>query len=128
RRFVTELHRLKISKIDLDLLRAYSIYAETFLKDVEMSILGAQVATDLGQHGKANQFYSSAADNTDDKKLRETALLGEIEASEQSGQTSLREKSYNHYLKWLPNGSKSYETRYQLAQLSYEKKDWSKAT
>lgn len=127
RRFVVELHKLKISKLDADLLRAYSVYAQTFPEDVEMGVLGAQVAIDMNQHAKANQFYATAADNTKDAKLRETALLGEVEAAEESGSKELREKSYAHYLKLMPKGAKAYEIRYQVAHLSYEMKQWSKA-
>lgn len=128
RKFVTELNKLKISKPDQDLLRAYEIYARTFPSDVQMGILGAQIATDLKQPGKANQFYAVAADQAPDVKMREMALLGEIEGAEGTGNKELREKAYNHYLKLMPNGPKSYEVRYQLAQVSYERKDWKKAS
>lgn len=127
RRFVTELHKLKMSKLDQDLLRAYEIYAQTFPSDVEMGVLGAQVATDLNQQVKANQFYATAADHAETEKLREMALLGEVEAAEQTQNADLKEKSYNHYLKLLPKGNKAYEIRYQLAQVAYDKKQWSKA-
>jgi len=127
RHFVTELHKLKISKPDSDLLRAYDIYSQTFPQDVEMDILGAQVASDMKQNGKANQFYATAADHAETPKLREMALVGEVEAAEQSANADLKEKAYTHYLKLLPQGQKSYEIRYQLAQVSYEKKQWSKA-
>lgn len=128
RRFVTELNKLKISKPDHDLLKAYEVYAGTFPTDVQMGVLGAQVASELKQPTKANQFYYVAAENAPDAKLREMALLGEVEAAEDTGSKDLREKAYNHYLKLMPEGPKSYEIRYQLAQVSYERKDWKKAS
>jgi hypothetical protein len=127
RHFVTELHKLKLSKLDTDLLTAYEIYAQTFPTDVEMGILGAQVAVDMKLHTKANQFYASAADHAQTPKLREMALLGEVEAAEQAGNADLKEKSYRHYLALMPHGPKAYEIRYQLAQLAYDKKQWASA-
>ena len=98
RHFVTELHKLKMSKLDSDLLRAYDIYSQTFPQDVEMDILGAQVAVDMKQNAKANQFYATAADHAETPKLREMALVGEVEAAEQAANAELKEKAYNHYL------------------------------
>jgi hypothetical protein len=127
RRFVTELHKLKISKVDNELLRAYGIYTQTFPNDVEMAILGAQVAVDLKQDAKANELYATAADHAGTAKLREMALLGEVEAAENSGNASLREKSYRHYLQYIPQGEKAFEVRYQLAHLAYDQKQWAAA-
>jgi hypothetical protein len=90
KRYVTELHRSKKLKPDLDVLKAYAIYAKTFPDDIEMIILGADVATDIHQPRMAEVFY-------------------------------------RHYLDVLPQGPKSYEVRYQLAQLAADRKEWKSA-
>lgn len=127
RRYVTELHRSKKIDPDRDVLKAYAIYAKTFPQDTQMAILGAQVAVDIKQAGMAALLYHHASRSAEDPKLRETALLGQIEAAEKSGDPKLREEAYLHYLELNPKGPKAFEVRYQLAHLSYERKEWAKA-
>ena len=125
--YVTELHRSKKSKPDMDLLKAYAIYAKTFPEDTEMAILGAQVAVSLNQPNMAVVLYHHASGSAQNPKLRETALLGEIESAETTGDLKIRESAYLAYLQAMPSGPKAFEVRYQLAHLSYEQKDIKRA-
>lgn len=122
--YVTELHRSKKVKPDFDVLRAYDIYVKTFPDETDMAILGAQVAVDLGKSETASQLYHEAARTAKDEKLREMALMGEIEAAEKSKDLGRRELAYKHYLSLMPKGSNAYNVRYQLAQVAYDRKDW----
>lgn len=124
KRYVTELHRSKKIKPDVDVLKAYAIYAKTFPEDTEMVIRGAQVAVDLKQANMAAILYRHAGDKAANEKLRETALLGEIDSAEKSGDPELRRQAYAHYLQLMPNGPKAFEVRYQDARLPYEAKQW----
>ncbi len=130
RSYVTNLHKSKKSRIDQEVLNAYDIYIQTFPKDIEMVVLGAQVAEDLTQYTKSSQWYANAANlwtKDSPAAVKESALLGEIETAEKSQDQNLREAAYKHYLKLSPDTEKSYEIRYQLAQLSYERKEWDQA-
>ena len=125
--YVTELHRSKKTNPDLDVLKGYSIYSKTFPDDTEMALLGAQVAVQLGKSDMANILYRHASTSAKDDKLREAALLGEIEAAEKTQNLATRETAYQHYLELRPKGQKQFEVRYQLAHLSYDRKQWAKA-
>lgn len=124
KRYVTELHRSKKAKPDVDVLKAYAIYAKTFPEDTEMAILGAQVAVELKQAKMASILYRHAGDKAVNPKLRETALLGEIESAEKADSAELRQQAYAHYLQLMPDGPKAFEARYQDAHLFYENKQW----
>ncbi|MEZ0392820.1 MAG: tol-pal system YbgF family protein [Pseudobdellovibrionaceae bacterium] len=125
--YVTEIHRSRKTNPDANVLKAYEIYVQTFPKDTEMSMLGAQVAVQLNKSETATRLYSQSADTASDSGLRETALLGEISSAEKTHDPVLRENAYNHYIALNPKGEKSFEVRYQLAHLSYEKKNYDKA-
>ena len=134
RKYVTELHRANKTRPNNNIVRAYIIYSETFPDDAEMSILGAQVAVDLKNYDTAVTLYRRGADGARSEadksvaaKHLNTALLGEVEAAELSKKFDLRESAYKHYLSIFPTGEKSFEIRYQLAQVSYERKLWSHA-
>ncbi|MBX2988669.1 MAG: hypothetical protein KF802_12300 [Bdellovibrionaceae bacterium] len=126
KRYVTELHRSKKVKPDLDVLKAYFIYTQTFPEDSQMAVLGAQLAMDLKQFGMAASMYRQASE-TEDAKLQTIALDGEMDAAERTGDLNARESAYRHYLAKRPNGPKSFLVRYQLAQVAYERKQWSQA-
>jgi hypothetical protein len=125
KKFVTDLHRSKKTRLNENVLKAYEIYAKTFPKDTEMVILGAQVAVDIKENDKAQNLYAFAADNSKDGKLRETALLGEIDAAERSKNFNVKIAAYKHYLSLNSKGEKAFEVRYQLAQVSYDQKKYS---
>lgn len=145
RRYVTELHRSKKTKVTPDVIRAYATYISTFPEDAEMAGLGAQVAMDLKLYGDAIVLYHQAGvsahrttmtadfakmDAKEQKKvqtLKMTGIMGEIEAAELSKDPKAREKAYINYLALMPNGEKQFEIRYQLAQLAYENKNWAQA-
>jgi hypothetical protein len=132
RRFVTELHKLHKVNPPVEVLKAYQVFAATYPKDTEMAILGAQVALEQRNHRAAASLYrmasesieSTSANQSEAKKLLETALMGEIEAAELSKDATLRESAYANYLNRWPNGPQAFEIRYQQAQLVYERKDW----
>lgn len=128
KKYVTDLHRLKKSGPDESVLKAYDIYIQTFPEDVEMAILGAQVADGLGQQQKASSLYLMAARSSSDKKLQESALLGGISSAEKSKNLQSQSVAYKNYLQVFPKGSKSYEVRYQLAQIELERKQWTEAS
>jgi hypothetical protein len=127
--YVTELHRSKKTKPDLDLLNSYSVYAKTFPLDIEMAKRGAQVALDINQFSTAVQLYRLISSNADNKlKDKEEALLNEITASEKSKNTITRIDSYNYYLEHSSNLTKKYEVRYQLAYLAFQHKKFKQAS
>jgi hypothetical protein len=130
RRYVTELHRSKKTSPTMDVLKAYSIYTQTFPEDYEMAMLGAQLASQMKQDKFALTMYRQVG-NANSGKYREPAILSEIETAEhiRDPKTSLaeRETSYQHYLSVFPQGEKSFSVKYQLAQLSVERKDPSTA-
>ncbi|MFN7729716.1 MAG: tetratricopeptide repeat protein, partial [Bdellovibrio sp.] len=125
KRYVTEVHRSKKVKPDSIVLRAYDIYVKTFPEETEMAVLGAQVAVDLNKHEIAASMYHEAARTAKEDKLREMALMGEIEAAEKSKDLGRRELAYKHYLSLMPKGPNAYNVRYQWAQVAYDRKDWS---
>ncbi|MGE3757233.1 MAG: tetratricopeptide repeat protein, partial [Pseudobdellovibrionaceae bacterium] len=126
--FVTEFHRSKKSKPNTDVLNAYVVYAQTFPQDTQMAILGAQVASELKQHRAAASLYRFGSEFAKDDTLRDKALVGELEATEKTGDAKLKEDVYKRYLAVRPNGANSYKVRYQLAHVNYDKKDWKVAS
>lgn len=128
KRYVTELHRLKKLKPDNDLLSSYVIYNKTFPNDVEMSQRGAQVSDEMGRYAVAVLFARSISDNKNaDEKTKKKALDQEISSAEKSKDPVLQKAAYEHYLALFPKGEKSFQVRYQLAYLSYQKKNFSEA-
>lgn len=125
--YVTELHRSKKIDPDKNVMKAYEIYAQTFPADAEMTMRGAAVADQLKKPEVSAGFFHQAANTAQTPEMKETALLGEISAAEKTHDPVLREKAYAHYLALNPQGEKSFEVRYQLAHLSYEKKNYGKA-
>lgn len=125
--YVTELHRSKKVQPDLNVLKAYQVYVETFPEETEMSLLGAQVADQLNQSTTASQLYHQSAESAPTAELREAALTGEISNAEKTHDPVLRGKAYAHYLKLNPQGPKNFEVRYQLAHIAYEQKNYSDA-
>jgi hypothetical protein len=123
-----------------DVLRAYGIYVSLFTNDYEMIYWAAQLARVLNRLPIALKYYQMAADsaiqqmNTNDKealksleKVKEGALLSEIEIAEQTNDLNVKERAYNRYLTLNPNGQKSFEVRYQLAHVYYDRKDYRRA-
>lgn len=145
KRYVTELHRSKKTAPNADVLSAYVTYINIFSDDAEMATLGAQVAMDLKKYSEAGALYHSAAVSShrqmkakdfaklsakEQKKtaqVRNIGLNGEIEAAELAKDSDAREKAYINYLALSPEGDKQFAIRYQLAQLAYERKQWSQA-
>jgi hypothetical protein len=129
--YVTELHRSNKIHPDENILKAYQIYSQTFPNDTEMTNRGGAVADHLRKPELAVSLYHQAADAAKDDKLRDQALLSEISAAESAQNPAigldLREKAYRHYLQLQPKGSQSFQVRYQLAQVSYERKNYSQA-
>jgi hypothetical protein len=126
RRYVTELHRAKKARPTMDVLKAYTIYTQTFPEDYEMGMLGAQLASDMKQQPTAMIMYRQVG-AADSGKYRESALLGEMEAAEHLADSKAsiaeRQAAYEHYLSVYPKGSKAFTVKYQLAQLYIERKD-----
>ncbi len=129
--YVTELHRSNKIHPDENILKAYQIYSQTFPGDTTMTNRGGAVADQLRKPEVAVALYHQAADQAKDEKLRDQALLSEISSAESSEanlkNADLREKAYKHYLLLEPKGSQSFQVRYQLAQLSYERKNLAQA-
>jgi TolA-binding protein len=123
--YVTELHRSKKSRLDLDLMNSYVVYTRTFPHDIEMAQRGAVVADNLEKYAVAVIFFKTAADQptaTVDQKQK--ALAGEISESEKSKDPVLQKAAYAHYLAIFPKGEKSFEVRYQMAYLDYTQKNF----
>ncbi len=124
KRYVTELHRAKKLNPDSDLLNSYLIYSKTFPNDAEMAQRGAQVADSMGKPAIAMQFLRTVSDNKSaTPQNQQTALVSEISAAEKSKNQVLQKAAYEHYLAVSPQGSKSFEVRYQMAYLSYQQKN-----
>lgn len=124
KRYVTELHRSKKLKPDTDLLNAYLIYTKTFPDDTEMAQRGSQVADNMGKHAIAMQFARSVSSNKNSApEVQKAALLSELSTAEKSENPILRKAAYQNYLSVAPQGSKSFEVRYQMAYLSYQEKN-----
>lgn len=126
--YVTELHRSKKINPDHNTLKAYEIFVQTFPQDTEMSMRGAVVADQINKPEASARLFHHSAETAVTTEQREISLLGEISAAEKTHDPALRESAYNHYLKLNPKGEKSFEVRYQLAHLAYEKKNYSSAS
>jgi hypothetical protein len=128
KRFVTELHRAKKTKPDMDLLNSYVVYTRTFPHDLEMAQRGASVADSMGKYAVAVIFLRNVADyKTSTPQEKQKALAGEISAAEKAKDPVLQKAAYEHYLAIFPKGEKSFEVRYQLAYLSYQQKNFREA-
>jgi len=129
KRYVTELHRSKKLKPDMDLLNAYLIYSKTFPNDAEMAQRGSQVADGMGKHAVAMQFLRSVSQNSkSDPETQKNALINEISTAEKSKNPVLQKSAYEHYLAVSPKGDKSFEVRYQMAYLTYQEKNYRDAS
>lgn len=137
RTYVTERHRAQKAEVNLDVAKAYFIYSRTFPSDLEMSLRGAQVAMDLKQYPMAAQLYREASlegrrqlqtkNEARTKELLRGAVFGEVEAAELARDLNLRNQAYRHAIETLPTDPETFMIRYQLAHLSYERKNWSQA-
>lgn len=130
RRFVTEWNKLEKQKPSKDLTVAYEKYLAVFPEDSEMAMWGAQVARTAGEPARAEAFYDMAlkaavAGGKADEI--ENVLLTRLEFADDSKDESLRRRAYDSYLATTKLGKKSFEVRYQLAHLQYEKTEYGPA-
>jgi len=112
------------------LFRVYDAYNRTFPHDAEMLQWEAIVARDLKKHKESAALFHQACEeaqvelkknpsNKDMRAILDASILTEIEMAEKSGDPKAREKAYNYYLQFDPNGSRAFEVRYQRAQVFY---------
>lgn len=127
RRFVTEWNKIEKTKPTAGLVTAYEKFVSIFPEDVEMALWGAQVARQLGDTAKAENFFlvalRSEAIKADADK-RENILLTRLEFAEDSKSEDLRRRAYEDYLAQSPRQKKTFEVRYQLSHLQYEKGEY----
>ena len=126
RHFVTNWNKTGFAKEML--ADAYQAYSAVFNDDAEMAHWGAVVARDSNQHRKAFELFRKAALISQNDKLREGSLLGEIDSAEKTNDIELKKQAYEDYLKLNPHGAKADEVRYQLAYIAYQKKDYDSAS
>lgn len=130
RNMVTAWNKSQKKKPTNNLLRAYVAYLSVFQDDTEMWHWAAITAKDLKKHRDAIALFHRAAlqastdlknkpDDKSAKNILEGSLLGEIEMAEATKDLKAREAAYNFYLEINPNGSQSFEVRYQRAQVFY---------
>ncbi|RYZ90360.1 MAG: tetratricopeptide repeat protein [Proteobacteria bacterium] len=125
KKYVTELHRSKKTRLDMDVLNSYVVYARTFPHDLDMAQRGAAVADNMGKYAVAVIFLRAAADyKTATPDQKQKMIAGEISAAEKSKDPVLQKAAYEHYLAVFPKGEKSFEVRYQLAYLNYTQKNF----
>lgn len=140
RKLVLDWNKNEETSLSRELLEMYRLYAARFSNDSEMAFWGANVARELKANREAMALYHQAAEQSaqaiakgedkQDSKIRtvfEGSLLSEIEMAEATKDAKLREKAYGHYLALNPQGPKSLEVKYQLAHVTYERGDMSKA-
>lgn len=125
----------------MEVLAAYGIYVNLFERDYEMIYWAAQLARAKNQLPQALTYYRLSGDvsteeldrakNPEDKaaikKIQEGSLLSEIELAEAMNNLDAKEQAYNRYLRLNPKGQKSFEVRYQLAHVYYDKGQSKKA-
>jgi hypothetical protein len=125
KRYVTELHRAKKTKPDMDLLNSYVVYTRTFPHDLDMAQRGAAVADTMGKYAVAVLFLRAVSDHKSATIAdKQKALAAEISAAEKSKDPVLQKGAYDHYLAIFPTGEKAYEVRYQAAYLTYQQKNY----
>ncbi|RME15645.1 MAG: tetratricopeptide repeat protein, partial [Bdellovibrio sp.] len=109
------------------LLQVNQTYLKTFPDDFSILLQSAKIAQTLKSWKKAITLYRQISEKTNDKKILSLSLWGEIECAENSGDYELRKQAYQHFLEVQPKDPRAYEVRYQMAHLSFEKKDYKKA-
>ena len=125
KKYVTELHRSKKTRPDMDLLNSYVVYTRTFPHDLDMAQRGAVVADNMGKYAVAVIFFRTAADHKSaTPETKNKMIAGEISEAEKSKDPVLQKAAYEHYLVAFPKGEKSFEVRYQLAYLNYTQKNF----
>lgn len=144
RKLVIDWNKNEETKLSKELLEMYRLFAGQFPEDSEMAFWGANVARELQANRDAMALYHQAAEESakalsrgafkDDSKQEaqvrtvfEGSLLSEIEMAEATKDMKLRDQAYNHYLALNPQGPKALEVRYQLAYVTYQRGDMSKA-
>jgi len=119
------------SKPSTQLLASYKSYLSAWPND-------QRVATYLGQNYRTIGDFPNAiaqlraafrvVPRNELKTKGENILLQIVELSEESKNEELRKKAYNEYLKLSPVQAKSFEIRYQLAYLSYQRKEYKQSS
>lgn len=130
RRFVTEWNKLEKQKPSKELTVAYEKYLAVFPEDSEMAMWGAQVARTADEPARAEAFYEmalKAALAGSDANVIENVLLTRLDFADGSKDEGLRRRAYESYLANSKQGKKSFEVRYQLAHLQYEKNEYGPA-
>lgn len=131
RGFIITWNKADKTKPSLALLKTYQNYLDLFQDDTEMVQWAAVEARALSRHQDAiNLFQKSAllakqdlSKNPKDKKAKkifEGSLLGQIEMAEATKNLKLREQAYQFYLENNPHGEKSFEARYQRANVWHQ--------
>lgn len=138
--WIVDWNREEKKQQTLELTQAFLIYSTIFPNDEEMFFSGAVAAQQRKQYTQAFELYRKAAEaankkvrKLDDKQkkpvliIRDQSLIAEMDIAETLKNPNMRHSAYMHYLEIAPNGEKSFEVRYQLAQLKFEAKEYDKS-
>ena len=124
RTMVFDWNRMEKKAPSPQLIEAYEAYFRVSSSDVEAYELAAQAATQAKNYEKAYQWNQKAYQLTADNQKKETLLLKRIEISELAKNDAWLQASQSFYLTNSSAKTKNHEIRYQMAQKTYDSKNY----
>lgn len=113
-----------------NLTQAYAKYLQIAPGDFEVIVWAGQVARDQKDLRSAYTFYEQAAYlafKQNKPAEAEMTSITAIEIAETLKDTKIHKQALQNYLRINPNGSRRHLVLYQLADLSYQAKDYNQA-
>ncbi|MCB0377066.1 MAG: tetratricopeptide repeat protein [Bdellovibrionales bacterium] len=130
RRLVFDWNRAEKKQPSEALIHSYEQYLAVAPQDTEAFELAAQAAITAKDYDLANKWLDVAYKQTPvtQKDQKETLLLRKIEVAELAKNPEWMKTAQLLYLKESPTQAKASEIRYQMAQTSYENKNYEEAS
>ncbi|MCJ8276347.1 MAG: tetratricopeptide repeat protein, partial [Bdellovibrionales bacterium] len=130
RNFVTLWNKAEGPKPTQQLLKAYINYLKVFGDDLQMGYWAAGIARKIKNNFVAIGLYKETAylaKSQKNEKILNGSLMAEIQIAELTKNLDKKEAAYKRYLELKPNGPKAAEMKYQLTQVSYDRKQYAKS-
>ena len=127
RRLVFDWNRSEKKAPSQALLESYEGYFSVAPKDMEALELASQAASQAKNFPLAYEWNQKSYKLTEDKNKKEALLLRRIEISELAKNDQCLLASQKAYLAGSPTQAKASDIRYQMAQKSYDNKEYAAA-
>ncbi|MCB0421985.1 MAG: hypothetical protein KDD61_13390, partial [Bdellovibrionales bacterium] len=133
RDFLISWNNEEKTKPSRSLQNSYTTFMKYNPEDIQMGYWAAQLAHQRGDLKVAHNHYKVVSQESRKQKsplaqkLFDQSLQSQIVIAESTGNQEIKSDTYRNYIAVKPDGKYAIESRYQLAYLDYEKKQYQKA-